>query len=84
MCDARICIGSHRLLYGIIVLVLALVSGVMILRESYRWLWYTGLGSLGTLGLTFVMLQIRIGEIRTKMEAEFSGGDRSPSRQWKK
>ena len=30
---------------------LALVSGVMILRESYRWLWYTGAMSFSLLKL---------------------------------
>jgi tetratricopeptide (TPR) repeat protein len=48
---------------GVILLVLALVSVILIAAKVYQGLWFTGLGSLALLAFTFVSFQVAMGEL---------------------
>jgi AAA+ superfamily predicted ATPase len=62
---------------GIVILILAVSSFLLLLAKRYRGLWFTGLPSFGVLLFTFVNLQIRISEIKEKFSGELTG-NRSP------
>lgn len=59
---------------GIIILILAFLTGILIMAKWYRGLWFTGLCSLALMGFTFTNLQIRISqgkeEIRKEMDKD--------------
>jgi hypothetical protein len=58
---------------GVFVLLLAVISFVLTVRKQYRWLWVTGLLSLGLLLFTFVNVQMRISEAQSKMQSNLTG-----------
>lgn len=58
---------------GVLVLFLALISFGLTLTERYRWLWATGLLSLGLLLFTFINLQARKSQARTEMQSDLAG-----------
>jgi Holliday junction resolvasome RuvABC ATP-dependent DNA helicase subunit len=58
---------------GVVILGLAVISFVLLLAKRYRGLWFTGLASLGVLAFTFISLQIKIAEIKTKLVIELAG-----------
>jgi hypothetical protein len=58
---------------GIIILVFAAISITVTLIKKYKWLWFTGLGSLGVMLFTFVNFQMRMSEMKSEMESELAG-----------
>jgi len=58
---------------GVIVLVLAVISLILILLKKFKGLWFTGLGSMGVVVFTFINFQINLANARTQMETELVG-----------
>ena len=58
---------------GIFVLALGIISLVLVLVKQYKWLWITGLGSLGLLAFTFFQFQTRISQMKAEMEINLAG-----------
>jgi len=58
---------------GTIVLGLAVVSLLAALARKYKWLWFTGLGSLGMLTFTFFNFQYRMSSMKADMGKELEG-----------
>ncbi len=58
---------------GTFVLALGIISLVLILAKQYKWLWITGLGSLGLLTFTFFHFQSKISQMKTEMETGLAG-----------
>ncbi len=58
---------------GTVVLGLAVISLVVALHRSYHWLWFTGLGSLGMMAITFVHLQSRLSSLKADMAKALEG-----------
>ena len=57
---------------GVFVVILALASLACILREKYRRLWFTGIGSLGLMVFTIINLEIRIGRAKAQISKELA------------
>lgn len=58
---------------GIIVLVLAVASLVLVLTKNYKGLWFTGLGSIGVLLFTFINFQSKMSQMKSEMESQLAG-----------
>ncbi len=58
---------------GVIVLVLAVISMVLVLAKRYGGLWFTGVGSLALMLFTFVNFQVRVSQMREEMETKLAG-----------
>lgn len=58
---------------GTIILILAVISFVLVLSKNYKWLWFTGLGSLGMLLFTFVTFQLGMSKAKAVIEAKLEG-----------
>ncbi len=58
---------------GMIVLILAVISLVLVLIKAYEWLWFTGLGSMGVLLFTFINFQSRMSQAIANMKSELAG-----------
>jgi hypothetical protein len=58
---------------GTIVLGLAIVSLVAALARKYKWLWFTGLGSLAMLAFIFFNFQYRMSLMKADMDKELEG-----------
>lgn len=58
---------------GAILLVLAVVSLALTFREEYKWLWVTGLSSVGLISVGFLGLLIQISEVKASMDRELEG-----------
>ena len=58
---------------GVIVLVLAAISLILVLLKKFKGLWFTGLGSMGIMVFTFVNFQISLANTMTQMETELVG-----------
>ncbi len=58
---------------GTIVLVLGVISIIIVLIRQYKWLWLTGLGSLGLLAYTFIQFQSRMSDVKSEMETSLAG-----------
>jgi hypothetical protein len=56
--------------YGVLVLLLAVTSFVLVLLKWYRELWITSLGSAVILAFTFFNLQSKVSEMKGKVETE--------------
>ena len=52
---------------GVIILLLAAVSLILVALKKYKGLWFTGFGSLALLAFTFINLQIRIYETQQEL-----------------
>lgn len=58
---------------GVILLVIAAITVVLALLHQYRALWITGSASLALVLYTFVNLQIKLGEVKTKLNDDLEG-----------
>lgn len=58
---------------GVIVLILALISIGLVIIKKYRGLWFTGLGSLIVMLITFVNFQMRLSQMQDEMETKLAG-----------
>ena len=58
---------------GVIVLVLAVISLILVLLKKFKGLWFTGLGSVGIMVFTFVNFQISLANTINQMETELAG-----------
>jgi len=63
----------NREIDATIVLVLAAISFILILTKKYKWLWFTGVGSLLTLIFTFIYFEVRLHEVKSQMQTTFAG-----------
>jgi hypothetical protein len=57
---------------GVIIMVLALVSVLLIIMGRYRGLWFTGIGSFGVLIFTFINFQVRMSQAKSAMERDLA------------
>lgn len=53
---------------GVIVLLVAILSGFLTLAKRYRFLLFTGGGSLAILALTFIVFQVRMSQMQAEMK----------------
>jgi hypothetical protein len=58
---------------GIIVLIFAVITLIMVLAKNYKSLWYTGIGSLCVLLFTFINFQLKMSDIKADMESKLAG-----------
>jgi len=58
---------------GVIVLVLAVISLILVLLKKFKGLWFTGLGSMAIMTFTFINFQMALSNTRTQMETELTG-----------
>ena len=58
---------------GVFLLIFALASFVLMLLKRYKLLWFTGLGSLLILIYTFILLQVKISEVKSELESQLAG-----------
>lgn len=58
---------------GMLILILAIVSLVFVLTKKYKGLWFTGVGSLAIMALTFINFQMKISDMKSQMESELAG-----------
>ncbi len=49
---------------GIIVLILAVISLVLVLTKKYEGLWFTGIGSLGIMLFTFINFRSKMSQVK--------------------
>ena len=57
---------------GVIVLILAVVSLILVTKRMYRWLWLTSAASIGVLGFTLVNLISKISEVKEEMNKQMA------------
>ncbi len=58
---------------GVIVLVLAVISLILILLKKFKGLWFTGMGSMAIMIFTFINFQMAFVDTKTQMETELAG-----------
>lgn len=58
---------------GVVVLVLAGVSLLLVLTKNYKALWVTALGSVATMAYTFINFQLEMSQTRADMKSELAG-----------
>jgi len=58
---------------GVIVLVLAVISLILVLLKKFKGLWFTGLGSMAIMIFTFINFQMALANTRIQMETELTG-----------
>ena len=58
---------------GVIVLVLAVISLILVLLNKFKGLWFTGLGSMAIMTFTFINFQTALVNTKTQMETELAG-----------
>lgn len=58
---------------GTIVLVLAVMSIILVLAKKFKMLWFTGLGSMAVMAITFINFQMKMSDAKAKMETELAG-----------
>lgn len=58
---------------GVIVLILATISLILVLAKKHKGLWFTGLGSLGVMLFTFVHFQSKMSQVKANMESQLAG-----------
>lgn len=58
---------------GVIIIILAALSLILILAESYRVLWGTGIFALAILGYTYINIQSRLNDATASMKRELAG-----------
>jgi len=58
---------------GVIILVLAVISLILVLLKKFKGLWFTGLGSIAIMTFTFINFQMALYNTKTQMETELTG-----------
>jgi len=58
---------------GVIVMVLAVASLVLVMTKNYKGLWFTGLGSFGVMLFTFINFQSKMSQMKSDMESKLAG-----------
>ncbi|MDL1970721.1 MAG: hypothetical protein LWW94_07070 [Candidatus Desulfofervidaceae bacterium] len=58
---------------GTIILIFAIISVILLLTKKYKGLWFTGLGSIGIMLVTFINFHYRMSQVKAQMEAELAG-----------
>jgi hypothetical protein len=58
---------------GVMILVLAVVSLLLVLTKQYKGLWLTGIGSLAVMAYTFINFQTKIADMKKQMQSELTG-----------
>lgn len=58
---------------GTLILILAIASFVFLFLKKYNWLWFTGIGSLVVMAITFINFQMKISELKRDMESQLAG-----------
>ena len=58
---------------GVVVLVLAIISLVLVFAKKYKPLWLTGFASLGMMAFTFLNFQTRMSTAKSDLNAELAG-----------
>jgi hypothetical protein len=58
---------------GTLILILAAGSFVLTLARLYKGLWFTGIGGFAVTVFSFIKLQIKIADLKSKMGSELSG-----------
>jgi hypothetical protein len=53
---------------GIIILILAVISLILVLTKKYKGLWFTGIASLAIMLFTFITFQSRVSQLKADME----------------
>ena len=56
-----------------IILVLAIISLILVLSKKFKGLWFTGLGSMTVMAFTFINFQMRMSDVKAKMNADLAG-----------
>lgn len=54
-------------------LVLAVTSLVLALTKNHKWMWITGISSLGAILFTFIDFQSRMSEIKSELDSTLAG-----------
>ena len=57
---------------GLIILILASISGFFVLQKRYKLLYYTSIGSFSLIGFTFVHFQNKISEMHRMMDRQLA------------
>ena len=57
---------------GMIILVLAVISLILVLMEKYKALWFTGSASLAVMLFTLVSFQTKMSQFKAEMELELT------------
>jgi len=58
---------------GAIILVFACCSLALVLAKKYRLLWVTGLGSMAVMAFSFINFQMKMSDVKAKMETDLAG-----------
>lgn len=58
---------------GTIILALAVISLILALKNKYKGLWVTGVGSLGVMLFTFINFQTKMSQAKANMKLELAG-----------
>jgi hypothetical protein len=58
---------------GTVVLVLAAMSFILVLAKKYKVLWFTGLGSIAVIALTFARFQMKMSDAKAQMGVNLAG-----------
>lgn len=58
---------------GIIILILAIISMILLLIEKYVWIWVTGICSLGIIIYSFLNIHAALHKAKEDMKSELSG-----------
>lgn len=58
---------------GVIILVLAIISFILVLLKKFKGLWFTGIGSVAIMIFTFINFQIALSSSKMQIETELSG-----------
>lgn len=58
---------------GVIVLILAVISLILVLLKKFKGLWFTGLGSMAIMTFTFINFQMALTNTKIQMEKDLAG-----------
>ena len=58
---------------GVVILILAAISLVLVLKKKYKGLWFTGVGCLTVMAFTFIHFQMYKSDIINQLESKLAG-----------